>query len=69
MTGNAAKNKILKLLEKGEMSTSQIASETRRSYLDTVKILRELLSKKVILKNVDGNAVYWRLKHEKEDKE
>lgn len=57
-----AKEKILKVLKKGEMSTSEIASETSRSYLDTIKILREMFTKRVIKRRVEGNAVYWRLK-------
>ena len=64
MVKKGAIEKIAKVLGKEEMSTSEIAAETNRSYLDTIKILRELFKKRIVLRRIEGNAVYWRLKYD-----
>lgn len=55
-----AKGKILKLLQSDEMSTSEIASATNRSYWDTINLLKALLSEHRVSKKVRGKAAYWK---------
>lgn len=54
--------KIINFLKDGEKSTSEIASHLSKNYYDTIKILEDLKSKKIILKIELGRYTYWKIK-------
>ena len=61
---NKIEKKILKLLKKGELSTSKIAKKLQKNYWTISELLDKMKKEKKIIKKETIKGVYWRIKNE-----